>query len=54
MTQKKLKELCIKMQSISVFLYIKKCDDFCGKDVDVSRTQGVCQVSSFWDMCDKF
>ena len=45
-TQKKLKELkvCIKMQCISVFLDITKADNFQLKNVDVSRTQGVCHV----------
>ena len=43
-TQKKLKELelCIKMQSISVFLDIRKVVDFRWKSADVSRTQEVC------------
>ena len=45
-TQGKLKELelCIKMQSISVFLYIAKFADFQRKNVDVRRTKGVCQM----------
>ena len=32
------------MKSISVFLDIQKFADFRWKDVDVSRTQGVCSV----------
>ena len=32
------------MQSISVFLYIAKFADFQRKNIDVSRTKGVCQM----------
>ena len=34
----------MKMQSLFVFLDITKADDFPGKNVDVSKTLGVCHV----------
>ena len=40
----KNQKLCIKMQSMFVFLDITKFADFRGKNADVSRTQGVCHV----------
>ena len=40
----KKKKLCIKMQSISVFLDITKVTDFRLKNTDVSRTQVVRHV----------
>ena len=40
-TQRKLKELCIQMQSISVFLCLAKCADFRRKNANVSRTSVV-------------
>ena len=42
-TQEKLKELeiCIKIESISVFLVIAKFVDLRWNNADVSRTQGV-------------
>ena len=45
-TQEKLKELeiCIKMQSMSVFFDITKFADFWCKNANVSRNHGVCQV----------
>ena len=45
-TQKKLKKLEImhKIQSILVFLDITKVADFWLKNVDASRTQGLCHM----------
>ena len=37
-------KLCIKMQSISVFRDIAKFADFCRKNTNVSRTEGMCHV----------
>ena len=37
-------ELCVKMESIPVFLDITKVAGFRWKNADVSRTQGVCHV----------
>ena len=37
-------KLCIKTQSISVFLDVAKFTDFWRKNVDISRTQGMCHV----------
>ena len=42
------KKLCIKMQSISVFLDIARFAGFWHKNFDVSRTVGVCHVSSIF------
>ena len=46
--------MCIKMQSISVFLDIAKFVYFRRKDADVSRTQWVCHVihTFLQDMCE--
>ena len=43
-TQTKLEGLCIKMQSISVFLHIIKIAAFRWQKADVTRTQGVSHV----------
>ena len=44
-------KLCIKMQSISVFLDITKFADFPRKNTDVSRTQWVCHVFHIFFEC---
>ena len=44
-TQKKLKELCVQMQSISVFLGIAKFSNFWSKNANVIRPQVLCHVS---------
>ena len=40
----KNEKLCIKMQSMSVFLDIAQFADFLRKNAGFSRTQGVCHV----------
>ena len=37
-------KLCIEMQSISTFLNIAKFTDFCWKNADAGRTQGLLHV----------
>ena len=51
----KKEKLCIKMESISVFLDITKLADFWWKNADVSRTQGLPHVidSFFWSSLGK-
>ena len=48
---KKVKNLCTKMQSISVFSDIAKFDDFRWKNADVSTTQRVCHVTNIFFGC---
>ena len=42
--KRKKQKLCMKVQSISVFLDIAKIADFRWKNADVSRTEGLCHV----------